>query len=237
MNSRYIKSVVLIFAFISLFFSPSLVSAADATFSIRPNKGTVKENSRFVNDILIDTKGSEVTLARAVLLFNPKYIEVMKAEYNASLFCTYPSDDRTIDNTYGVVMITGFCQSGTSGLYSTEGDADVFARITYKVKTAGEIDIEWKFSGKDEPFNTIILKDGSPPSPVLTTKPEPAKFVVSGYVVDDGDDGNGTTPTTGYALSGTFILAGIFLVILGAIYSKYGGEKVDSKRKTVVVYE
>lgn len=236
MNSKWGKVLLTIILLSFIFLPIGIVNAADATFSIRPGTGTVKNNSRFINDILIDTKGNSVTLARVVILFNPKYIEVVKAEYNASLFCTYPSDDRTVDNTYGVIMFTGFCQSGTDALYVTEGEPDVFARITYKVKTEGVIDIDWRFSGKDEPFNTIILKEGSPPSPVLTAKPTAAKFTVSGYVVDPSD-GDSTTPTTGFALSYTFIIAGIFLITLGAIYSRYGGDKIDSRRKTVVVYD
>jgi len=216
------------------FLGVTVVNATEGSFSIYPDSGTVKLNSEFTTDVRINSDGDSVTLARVVLLFDPRYIEVTAAEYNASMFCSYPSDDRTIDNTYGVIVFTGFCQSGVDNLYTTEGDFDVFVRLKYMVKKSGIITLDWKYSGEDEPFNAIILKEGSPPSSILKSSPGSARFVVEGF---DDSEGNDKVPNTGEAFGYGFLISGIILIVLGAIYYKYGGNRIDQSRKTIVVYE
>ncbi len=117
-------------------------------------------------DILIDSGGEELVEARAVITFDPSMLKVTEAKRNNSLFLTWPSDESTIDNENGVVMLTGFTQSGEGTLYSTDGDPDVFARLTFEILEEGETSLEWEYSGENESFKSVLMKDGSPPQNV-----------------------------------------------------------------------
>lgn len=225
---------IYIFLFLILsFLVPSASYAEDASFSIFPSQGTVAVGKTFTIDVLIDSGDNDITQARAVLLFDPTLIKVVKPEYNASIFCSYPSGQQSVDNTHGVIMLSGFCQSGVGNLYTTEGGADVLARIRFEVKKAGKINIEWNHDGTNKDFMSVILKEGSPPVNILTTKPTQASFTTSG--------GTGTTPlpefpNTAIGFSWVIVLSGVLLVIFGIIYL-YLGNRSKSKMRTVVLYE
>ena len=220
-SSNIVKILLSIVFFIS--FSTGIYAAE---FSVVPNSGSIRINKEFVTDIMIDTKGVEVVLARAVLTFDPSMIKVMKAENNASLFCSYPEDKQSIDNTNGVVVLMGFCQSGNGIGYKTEGEDDLFARITYASLKKGTVNIKWEYTGIDEEFNSIIMKDGSPTTSVLTSAPTDAKFTAY-------DPGNIVTPppvtALGVTISWTMIIVGIGLVLLGIVVTtislRYGNNK------------
>jgi hypothetical protein len=208
------------------------IYAADPSFSIYPSTGTVTVGKTFTIDVLIDSSDNDITQARAVLLFDPELVQVVKPEYNASLFCSYPSGQQSVDNTNGVVMLTGFCQSGAGSLYKTEGGADVLARIQFEVKKAGTIKIEWNHDGTNKDFMSVILKDGSPPSNVLTAKPALATFTTTG----GSSTGTPEFPSTAISPSMYIILSGVFLILFGLLYL-YLGKKSKSKMRTVVLYE
>ena len=208
---------------------PSFVHASEPSFSLYPTSGTVYDTgSGFTVDILIDSGGDELTEARAVITFDPDMLQVTEAKRNNSLFATWPSDESTIDNENGVVMLTGFTQSGEGTLYATDGDADVFARLTFEVVKEGETTIDWEFSGEDESFKSVLMKDGSPTQNVLESKPDSVTFTLK--------TSTATAPETGLDPQITQVLVGLGLALIGAyllIFKPYSTKKTG----TVIVYE
>ena len=75
-------------------------------------------------------------------------------------------------------MLTGFTQSGSSELYNSNGDADVMARLEFEVNLkVKEVLLSFEYSGEDELFSTVLVKDGSPPQNVLLSKPTSANYI------------------------------------------------------------
>ncbi len=162
-----LKSKLIVFATLLFFLAShpvSVFSADEAEFSLYPGSGNVDYEESFNLDILIDTKGEDVIEARAVLSFDPSVVKVVDAERNEDLFCNWPEDGQEIDNEQGVLMATGFCQSPP---YSTEGEEDVFARLTLEPQSEGPLNILWEYSGRDEPDKSVIMADASPPQNIL----------------------------------------------------------------------
>lgn len=210
--------------------------AADSTFSLFPSKGTVTAGKNFTIDVMIDSSGNNVTQARMVILYDPKYLKVIEAEYNASLFCTYPTDQQSVDNTNGVAMLSGFCQSGVSTLYKTSGGADVFARVIFQAKKKGSTKIEWNYNGKNQDYMSIIMKDGSPATNSLTAKPAGGVYTITASGSTGVDPDEPEFPSTGIATSWGVVSVGAILIAVGWLYMKLG-KKSQSKMRTVVLYE
>lgn len=220
---------------LTIFFLQTFVTgaiAANPTFTVYPSKGIVTVGKTFTVDVLIDSADQNIAQATATLLFDPKMVKVVKPEYNASLFCTYPSNKQSVDNKYGVVMLTGFCQSGAGSLYKTSGGADIFARIQFQVLKAGTIKIEWNHNGKNQDFMSVIMKDGSPPSNILTTKPSSVTYTTTG----NGTGQTPTVPNTALNPGAAAIYVGLSLIFFGWLYLTLG-KKSKSKMRTVVLYE
>ncbi len=225
------KLVVFVLTLIILGISPILGHAASPTFFFYPQNGSVRDSSKgFTVDILIDSAGERITKARLAVTFDPTKIQVVKANRNNTLFDQWPEDESTIDNRRGMVMLTGFTQSGgTKSLYMTEGEPDVMARLEFEVITEekGEILLNFEYSGSDDLFKSVIMKEGSPPQNVLASQPESAKFALRGF----------TSPSTAIEPSHLGIVAGFVLIAVGIFISN---SKVSSFRKrkgTVVLYE
>lgn len=236
MSTTFKTIITTVLVGILFFFSTGDVSAIGGSFTISPSKGSVKVGKTFTVDVLIDTESQSVLLARSVLTFNPDYLTVTKAEYNASLFCSYEEGKQSIDNTNGVIVLEGFCQSGAGQLYKTEGSADVFARVTFSAKKAGSAVIDWEYSGSDQEFKSVIMKDGSPASNILDVKPAKATFTLSSTSSGSGNGGN--TPATGFFVSWSLITVGIICIISGIIYVYYMRKnRINSKLRTVVLDE
>ncbi len=142
----------------------TLTSHEDAIFSLYPDSGEVEVDKEFIVDILIDTKAQEAISARAVLRFNSNLLQVVNAERNEDLFCDWPEHEQLIDNHGGMLMVSGFCQNFP---YATYNEEDVFARITFLPVKEGKITLDWEFSGRDEPYKSVIISDGSPPQNIL----------------------------------------------------------------------
>ena len=130
---KYLKIITLVFFFSGMIFvSPTL--AAEPSFSIYPAGGIVtNKNEGFTVDVMIDSAGEELTSARFVITFDPTYLKLVKTEKNNALFAQWPEDGASIDNTNGVVMLTGFSQSGTDELYTTGSSPDIMARLNFQV--------------------------------------------------------------------------------------------------------
>jgi hypothetical protein len=182
----------------------------------------------FVVDILIDTAGEEILSAKFTVLFDPEVLQLKKAERNNSLFLLFPQDESTIDNTNGVVLLTGFTQSGTGALYASGDKPDVLARLTFDVLQEGETVLDWEYDGESAIFETGMYKDGSPPQNILVTKPNPATFEIGDVIYEP--------PVTGLSLNRYVLVTGVVLVLFGAfmVFTRPGGFK---KSGTVVMYD
>lgn len=233
------KAILSALTILLIFIVPNFAFAASPSFSIRPGSGKVILNKNFTLDLLIDSEGKNVSLARAVIKYNPTYVTIQKADRNSSLFCTYPEDEQSIDNENGLLMVTGFCQSGVGAPYKTVGDADVFARVTFRAQKVGDTTISWEYTGEDVPFNSVIMKDGSPPSNLLASKPSSALFNVVRGVSSTPTPQPETpnTPNTGITLSIGLVVSGTLLLFMGYAYSKLVDNRQKGKLRTVVKYD
>lgn len=239
MPKSLIKAVYLVAT--TLFLSlVAPLSAYAAEFKLNPSTGNLIKGETFIIDILIDSEGDELSQAAAVLSFDPDLIQIVKAQRNNSLFETFPSSEQSTDNTNGVLMLTGFTQSGTADLYKTDGDPDVFARITFEAIDSGNLTINWEYSGDIETFYTSLVTDGSPPQNILTTKP-----IGGTYTIKSASDipSTPTTPTTGITefdgayVGGAVFAGGILLTIGMVVYYKASDRIISSDRKTIVLTE
>lgn len=206
--------------------------------SLYPNSGTIEQGKDFTIDVLIDTKGQDVTLVRAVLEFDPELVQVTSAQRNEDIFCDWPSNEQLVDNDNGIVMATGFCQSGADGLYATAGEADIFVRINFTTVNVGELKLDWKYSGRDEPMNSVIIKDGSPPQNVLNFAPASADYTIE----PERQEPVTKTPETGLHIfeniSSTFLWGGgIFLLAFLTNILLDPKRRYFSKSRTIVVYD
>ncbi|MDX9739352.1 MAG: hypothetical protein RBT33_03275 [Candidatus Dojkabacteria bacterium] len=205
--------------------------AQSPNFLFYPSNGTVKDSSKgFTVDILIDSAGEKISKARFAIKFDPTQIQVVNASKNNTLFDQWPEDESTIDNQRGMIMLTGFTQSGTTTpLYVTGSEPDVMGRVQFEVITESEDDVvlSFEFSGTDEMFKSVIMKDGSPPQNILTTISEPAVFSLTGFI----------SPSTAIEPSHIGIVLGILLIAVGIFVRNIKDSTFTKKRGTVVLYE
>ena len=228
----FIKILIVLILLIT---SPVLVSASSGKFTLYPSGGKAYDSGEgFTVDILIDSGGESLVEARSVITFDPELVEVTEAKRNNSLFLTWPADESTIDNENGVVMLTGFTQSGTGDPYITEGDPDVFARLIFKVLKEGDLTLDWEYSGTNESFKSIMMKDGSPTQNILVSKPDSATYTL---VLGSSGSSSGTdTPSTGLEFKVSEVIVGSVLVFLG-MYLMIAKPALTKRTGTVVVYE
>jgi len=223
---KYIQIIVLTLILVGFVSVSPTKASTEPTFSLYPAGGVVtNKNNGFTVDVMIDSTGEELVSARFVITYDPAYIRVKKAEKNNALFAQWPDDETSIDNTNGVVMLTGFSQSGTDTLYMTEDEPEVMARLSFEVIQLGETTLDWEFSGEDEDFKSVMLTDGSPPQNVLSTKPTAATFTIEKEIVDTAIPWN------------RFILIGGMVFILFGAFMMFSRPKGFGKKGTVVIYE
>lgn len=239
MKKIFLPTIAIFLSLLYCFIPNSaFAQSSSAEFILYPKSGWIKPNTEFTVDVLINTNGEEVTLARSVVTFDPQLIKVTKAERNDSLFCTWPADEQTIDNTEGVVMATGFCQSGSGTLYKTTGDSDVFVRLTFEALKEGNLVLDWEYSGQDQPFKSVIMKNGSPTTNILNSAPSKGTYILS---IKD-PNAKPPVPETGIFSSDKVIIVSI--LGLGILSFAFGFNLIlDPKRKyfndaqTIVVYD
>ena len=204
---------------------------SEPTFKLYPPGGRVlNKDQGFVVDVLIDTAGEEIISANFSLLFDPEVLQVKKAEKNNSLFSQFPDDQASIDNKNGVIYLTGFTQSGTDSLYRTQGDPDVFARITFQVLEVGETKLDWGY-GDDAGFATEIYGDGSPPQNILKSKPDSATFTIGEEILDPSN------LNTGFSVDKYIIVTGAVLLLFGGFMVFTKPRSFKKKSGTVVIYD
>ena len=246
LRSFFTGAVLLLFLSVPVFAAP--------TFQINPDEGFMSERQEFVLDILIDSDGEEIIKAKSVITFDPTRVSIIKAERNNSLFSTFPADEQSTDNTNGVLMLTGFTQSGTDTLYQTADSADVFARVTFRALVDGPVTFDWEYSGDDEPFKSVIVTDGSPPQNQLAAKPGSANFTIED--ADENINGSGATgnsgnlpnqfPNTGisdseftsaYIVGGVMIILGLAVTLGWQYVSNFLTVLTNNRLKTAVKIE
>lgn len=233
---RKIKASLLLSLLLTLGYGVGDVNAA--TFTLNPDAGTLVNGETFIIDILIDSEGDEIIQATAVLTFDPSLVQIVKAERNSSLFATYPDGNQSTDNENGVLMLTGFSQSGAAAPYKTTGEPDVFARVTFTAINEGELRVEWEYTGFDDPFKTIMLSDGSPPQNTMDGEPAAGR-----YAIQDADKiAPGSVVYAGISgIDDVYIGIAIFIasLILGTgiwIYARASDRLITSNKKTIVHY-
>lgn len=223
---KYLKTTILVSFFLCIFFvTPA--KAADPSFSLYPAGGVVTNKSKgFTVDVLVNSGGQKLTSARFVITFDPKYLQVTDAQRNNSLFAQWPDDDATIDNTNGVLMLTGFSQSGTDTLYTTGTSSDIMARITFKIVQEGSTTLDWEFSGADDDFKSVLLTEGSPPQNILKIKPASATFTIGKEIVQ-----------TGIAWNKYVLVGGVVLILFGGLMIFSKSDRFTKKKGTIVMYD
>jgi hypothetical protein len=230
----FLKIICLIVTFFLV--SSSFVSSqnVDAEFRLKPGSGWIKHGEDFVIDVLIDTKGQDVTLARTALSFDPSLIQIVAAERNEGIFCEWPAQEQIIDNEEGLVVATGFCNRPP---YATkEGQEDVFVRLTLETIREDNLEIIWEYSGRDEPEKSVIMKDGSPPQNLLFASSAEAEPISGNYTIsllDPNIPDTNITTFKGYLILGV----GIILASIGLYIFFDPQRKNFNKSRTVVVYE
>lgn len=227
MKTKYILTTF--FALLFFLLCPLSIYASSPSLSFHPSSGIVKNvDDGFTVDVLIDSDGEEVVKAMFTFNFDPRVLQLRKASRNNSLFSQWPDDESSLDNENGVVMLTGFTQSGSSTLYTTEGDADLLARLEFDVVSNDknqQIELSWEYNGSDELFQTVLLADGSPPQNVLLSRPVDANYRI-GQVPQTAIDSRHTP----------FIIGGVLILLAGLVITS----RPDALRKrygTVVMYE
>lgn len=221
---KLIKTILILLIF--AFYPISFVNASDPSFSFYPAGGVVaNKDEGFTVDVMIDSGSQELVSARFVVTFDPRYLQLTKAERNNSLFAQWPEDESTLDNTNGVVMLTGFSQSGTEEPYVTDGSADVIARLTFDVIKSGQTTLNWEFNGTNSSFKSIMLKDGSPPQNILVTTPKAATFVV-GKVIN-----------TGLSWDKYVLIGGFVMILFGGMMIFSRPRTFGKRRGTIIEYE
>jgi hypothetical protein len=219
---------ITIVALLNLLLVPR-IEAASPSLSFYPSSGIVKStDDGFTVDVLIDSGDKKLTKARMVFNFDPTQLQIRKASRNNSLFEQWPNDESTLDNTNGVVMLTGFTQSGSGTLYQTSGDPDLLARIEFDVleeEDDAEILLEWEYTGNDDLFQSVLLADGSPPQNVLDSRPTDANFRFGELT---------QTAISPHHLA--FVIGGILILFAGVLISSKP-ELTRKKYGTVVVYD
>lgn len=229
-----IKRLLRISLYLAILFIPLAIpisANAAGTFVLNPKSGELKVGQNFTQDIFITSGDSNISLARAVVTFDPTLIQVISASRNNSLFQNFPDNEQTIDNKNGVIVMTGFTQSGSGTLYKTTGQPDLFGRFTFKVSKAGPLKFDWEYSGQDQPFKSVIIADGSPPSNVLAVKPDPATYAIPTLGTNVPDTGIDNWTMIIFAIG---IIIGALMIWGGATVL---GKGVKGRRRTQVLYD
>lgn len=224
---------ILPLAFIALLFSTTRSFASNPTFSLFPASGMVVDTTKgFSVDIRIDTDGEKSNSARFTLLFDPRYLQLTKAERNSSLFDQWPEDETSIDNQNGVVMLTGFTQSGEeTDTYVTNGEYDIIARLTFKVIKEGSTTIDWEYDTDNGVFDTYIMRDGSPPTNMLMNKPASGTYQIgNGASLDPSNVNTAVDFDWRYV-----VVTGVVMLLFGGFMIFTRPEMYRRRKGTVVI--
>ncbi len=201
-------------AFLGFIVLSSSANAANPSLSLYPATGYALLGKNFTVDIMLDTGGEDTTTARAVFRFDPEKLRVTKAEY-AELYCQYPEDEYTVDNTLGWVKLTGFC---LDPYYNSGSTAGLFGRITFVPLVEDVITLDFVETYKDDEWESMIMDAGSPPQEILGLQVSNGSYTVVSQI----DGGSTTEKLPGVGLwddnkvvIGVIFVAGALVVLVG----------------------
>lgn len=192
-------------------------TSTNSMLSLSPASGFTGVGDEFFLDIMLNTKGNNSLSTRVVLLFDPEYIELTKVEYT-TLYCDYTKStggsEFGISKTVGYVVVTGICNDNPV----KNNTPEVFATAHFKAKKVGDINVEFRYSGQDQPGYSVVYGSGSPPPNILQEKPPLGSY----KIVQDADAYGGSTPGTGVVDSslGVWFVVTLFIItgILATLY-------------------
>lgn len=218
----------------------SQVNAAGPQISLYPNSGYAVLNKDFAVDIMIDTEGESTTETHVVLKFDQSKIQVTKAQ-QGDLYCQYPDDGYSVNNTQGTVQLSGFC---LDPYYQTSSQAEIFGRITFEPLVEGEVKIDFEFDGTEDEWKTYVKNNGSPPQNILTDFPEGGTYTVVSQV----PSGTSSSSSSGSKLPGVGIFdnklmifgyalvgSGLLVLVGSYIFKKVRNFWSSRDERTVVV--
>lgn len=232
---RICKTSFILFV-MSFFLRPSMASVVPS-LSITPSSGYVAKGDEFTIDIVIDSGGEEIMKAKSVITFDPTKARIIKAQRNNALFAQFPQNEQTTDNTNGVIMLTGFTQSGSSNLYKTTTTPDVFGRITFQALNDGNLKFDWEFSGEDAPFKSVMMKDGSPPQNILVSRPRAISFTIQDIGTSVQQPKTALFDNTGVFSGLIGIAGGISLFAGSSVMANLNSRLKMKKHRTIVEYD
>lgn len=183
--------VEIFFAFVVfqyvLFAVPAGAEAASMT--LYPKTGYALIAKPFAVDVMLDTGGKDVTEARAVFRFDPKKVQVTKAEYG-ELFCQYPEDEYAVDNDAGWIKLTGYCNDP---YYNSNGMPGLLGRFTFEPKVEGTVDFDFVKDYDDENWVSRIMNTSSPPQEISGVQYENASYTLVANITqnNNGTEGKG----------------------------------------------
>lgn len=239
--NKFLKTTLVTLAILAVSALGASSALYAATFKISPGSGYVLEDEDFTVDILIDSSGENILLARSVITFDPTKLQLVTAERNNTLFDQYPDSGASTDNENGVIMLEGFTQSGVAPLYLTGSEPDVFARLRFTAVKDGNVTLDWEYNGNDEQFKSVIMADGSPPVNVLNSKPAAVTYKIQD-VDNPGATTGSTTPVTSIqdntmTFVGTGVIVSALLILGGSKILINSGNPFSRKRTVVEVGE
>lgn len=210
MRKTVFKVCFILFVCLSIFLGFANAShAAGPDLSLYPSTGYAVLNKDFSVDIMLDTGGEDTTTTHAVFRFDPDKLQVIKAQHG-DLYCQYPEDEYTVDNTGGWIMLTGFC---LDPYYNSGSSPGLFGRITFRPQVEGIVTMNFEFNGDDEEWKSIVKDNGSPPQCILTDTPTGGTYTVVSSVPDSSAGTSGKLPGVGI-FDNNFAVWGLVLVSL-----------------------
>jgi len=192
------------------------VSAAGSdgspTISISPTSGFTGVGEEFWLEVKLNTDGAESLSTRAVIIFDPVFLELKNVEAG-SIYCDHPTSTSEYgsSNEVGYVVVTGTC----SDPISTSGE-EILATLYFEAIEQGDTQVGFRYNGNDEPGNTVIYGRSSPPTNILNDDPIDGSY----KIVEDLDKWSLDSPQTfsGFTTSWMWVLVGALTFMGFALY-------------------
>lgn len=185
------------------------VFAAEPTVEFYPESGYAVLGKDFTVDIMLNTHGEDTTTTQVVFTFDPDKVRVTEAKHG-DLYCQYPEDEFTVDNTNGVVKLTGFC---LDPYYNSGDDSELFGRFTFKPLEEGDVSFVFEHNGSENEWKTVVKNNGSPPQNILDSKPSGGTYTVVSEIPSGSTTSGDVEPQSNLPVVGLFDKYGIFVGI------------------------
>jgi hypothetical protein len=174
------------------------------TMSLSPTSGFTGVEVEFWLNIVINTNGNESLSSRAVVTYDPLYLELIEVE-SSDMYCDYPQTTPEYGNSNqdGYVVITGSCADPIS----TEGN-ERFATLHFKAIKEGDTEVSFRYNGEDEPGYSVVFGESSPPTNIMEEEPIGGSY----KIVEDLDAWRLDSPETSKGFNTRYLY-----ILLGAL--------------------